>query len=93
MRLMIKSIRDKGLRHFAETGDARKLSVQNPDRIARILAALNAATAQEDMNLPGLKYHGLQGVPKRWAVSVSGNWRITFGWDEGAVAVDLEDYH
>lgn len=30
----------------------------------------------------------------RYAVSVSGNWRITFGWSgEDAVAVDLEDYH
>jgi len=25
---------------------------------------------------------------------VSGNWRITFGWDEAdAIDVDLEDYH
>jgi hypothetical protein len=27
-----------------------------------------------------------------YAVSASGNWRITFGWIEGD-AVDLEDYH
>jgi proteic killer suppression protein len=36
----------------------------------------------------------LQGRPKRYAVSVNKNWRITFGWENGkAVDVDLEDYH
>jgi proteic killer suppression protein len=30
----------------------------------------------------------------RYAVSASGNWRVTFGWIEGdAIDVDLEDYH
>ena len=30
----------------------------------------------------------------RWAVKVSGNWRITFRFREGAAfAVDYEDYH
>jgi proteic killer suppression protein len=69
--------------------------VQNPDRIRRILAQLDAAAAPEDMNLPGLRFHGLKGRGKgRFAVWVSGNWRITFGWLEGdAVDVDLEDYH
>jgi len=90
---MIKSIRNKGLRLFAATGQTRKLSVQKPERIGRILAALNAATVPEDMDLPGFEFHGLHGEPKRYAVSVSGNWRITFGWDEGAIDVDLEDYH
>jgi toxin HigB-1 len=29
-----------------------------------------------------------------YAVSASGNWRVTFGWIEGdAIDVDLEDYH
>lgn len=47
------------------------------------------------MNLPGLGFHGLAGFdPKRYAVSVSGNWRIAFAFDgEEAIDVDLEDYH
>jgi proteic killer suppression protein len=49
----------------------------------------------EDMNLPGLKYHGLSGTRKgTYSVWVSGNWRITFEFDSGdAVNVNLEDYH
>jgi len=35
-----------------------------------------------------------QGLPCRYTVNASGNWRITFGWIEGeAIDVDLEDYH
>lgn len=91
---MIRSIRNKGLKRFAATGDPRKLSVQNPARIRQILMALDVATAPDDMNLPGLRFHALKGKPKRYAVDASGNWRITFGWDgEHVVDVDLVDYH
>ena len=60
-----------------------------------ILDRLDAAIAPEDLNLPGLGFHRLAGGAKgRYAVSVSANWRITFGWqDQDAVDVDFEDYH
>ena len=59
------------------------------------LDRLDAAIKPEDRLLPGFGFHGLTGVnPKRYAVSVSGNWRITFSFDgEDAVDVYLEDYH
>jgi proteic killer suppression protein len=92
---MIKSFRSKALRQFAEKGDGSKLSVQNPDRVRRILNALDAATAPEQMNIPGLKFHTLKGADKgRFSVWASGNYRVTFGWSgEDATDVDLEDYH
>ncbi|MFH1139521.1 MAG: type II toxin-antitoxin system RelE/ParE family toxin [Pseudomonadota bacterium] len=47
------------------------------------------------MNFPGSGLHLL--VPKqdgRWAVKVSGNWRLTFRLVEGdAFEVDYVDYH
>lgn len=60
-----------------------------------MLALLNAARLPEDMNLPGMRFHGLKGDSKgRYAVDASGNWRLTFGWDgEDTIDVDLEDYH
>jgi proteic killer suppression protein len=89
---MIKSFRGKALRRFAEKGDASKLSVQNVDRVRLILARLENAKAPTDMNVPGLFFHGLHGG--RYSVRVTGNWRITFGWERGdAVDVYLEDYH
>ena len=47
------------------------------------------------MNVPGYRFHALQGRQRgRYAVDASGNWRITFGWDDqDAIDVDLEDYH
>ncbi|TAN46384.1 MAG: plasmid maintenance system killer protein [Rhodospirillales bacterium] len=90
---MIESFRSKGLKLFWEQGDSRRLSVSNERRVRQVLLALHAATKPEDLNLPGLKFHGLQGSPKRWAVSVTGNWRITWGWNGNALDVDLEDYH
>lgn len=92
---MIKSFKNKGLELFATKGNARKLSVQNPKRIARILAHLEASTKPSDMDLPGLRWHPLgEMAPGRYAVEASGNYRVTFAWDgEDAIDVDLEDYH
>jgi toxin HigB-1 len=92
---MIGSFRSKALGRYYASGDTAKLSVQNPARIRRILIALNDAKLPEDMNLPGMRFHGLKGQDRgRYAVDASGNWRITFGWDGAdAIEVDLEDYH
>lgn len=90
---MIRTFRNKSLRHFFETGNAGKLPVQNAARVGRILRALMVATKPEDMNLPGYYFHGLEGE-ERWSARVTGNWRLTFGWDGAdAIDVDLEDYH
>jgi proteic killer suppression protein len=92
---VIRSFRSKALRRFAEQGDASKLSVPNVRRVEAILVRLDSATRAEQMNAPGLRFHGLKGSDKgRFAVDASGNWRITFAWDgKDAVEVDLEDYH
>ena len=92
--MAIASFRSKPLARFAREGDASKLPVRNADRVRRILAALDAATRPEDLNLPGFRFHGLKGRPKRYAVDASGNYRVTWGWKApDAIEVDLEDYH
>ena len=92
---MIRSFRSKALRHFVESGDARRLSVANTRRVRQILLALDAAASPEEMDQPGLRFHRLRGSYNgRFAVDASGNYRITFGWDgRDAIDVDLEDYH
>jgi proteic killer suppression protein len=59
------------------------------------LAALDTAQTIEDMDVPGFRLHPLKGNRKGcWAIDVSGNWRITFRFEEGHVyVVDYEDYH
>ena len=92
---MIRSFRSKALQRFFEAGDSRKLSVPNLARVGRILRALDDADTPEDLNLPGFRFHILKGKERgRYAVNASGNWRVTFGWKDGAAFdVDLEDYH
>ena len=92
---VIRSFRNKGCADSLNAAILPGSAFKNPDRIRRILLALNAAKAPEQLNIPGLRFHLLRGRDKgRYAVDASGNWRITFGWDsEDAVDVDLEDYH
>ena len=60
-----------------------------------ILSRLEAAENLREMDIPGLGFHALTGDQKgRYAVTVSRNWRITFGWHGNeAFDVDMEDYH
>ncbi len=92
---MIRSFRHKGLDRFFTKSERKGIASTQVDRIQRILDRLDVATKPEDMNLPGYKFHGLKGDRKGiYAVSVSGNWRITFRFEAGdALDVDLEDYH
>jgi toxin HigB-1 len=93
--LMILSFKNKGLQRFAERGDASRLSVVNQDRIRRILQRLDLAMISDDVNAPGLFLHALGGDQRgRYSVRVTGNWRITFAFqDNDVIDVDLEDYH
>ncbi len=92
---MIASFNHKGLEEFFESGTVRGLQANQAKRIRLILARLSAATSVQDMDLPGLLLHELAGQRKgTWTVRVSGNWRITFTFDDVDVCdVDLEDYH
>lgn len=93
---MIKSFRNAGLQLFWETGNTRRLANQQAAaRVRRMLLALDAATTARDMDHPGYMFHGLgEMAPGRYSVRVTGNWRITFAFEDGhAVRVDLEDYH
>jgi proteic killer suppression protein len=92
---MIKSFRHKGLKRLFETGNHRGVRHHLAPRIRRQLDYLNAAKQIADMNLPGFNLHELKGKRKGiWAITVSGNWRITFNFTDGdAYDVNLEDYH
>ncbi len=92
---MIKGFRHKGLSRFFSKGDYRSIPAQHAARLERQLDRLDAASRPEDMDLPGYRFHALKGDRKGvYAVSVSGNWRLTFRFEgDDAADVDLEDYH
>ncbi len=92
---MIKSFKHKGLEKFFNNDDRSRVNPQHVEKLARILDRLDASTRPQDMNLPGYRLHELKGKDKgTWAVWVSGNWRVTFKFeDTDAILVDYLDYH
>ncbi len=92
---MIQSFRHKGLEQFFLTGSRAGIQPHHARRLRLILARLHASTGPRDMRLPGLDLYSLSGDRAgEWAVSVSGNWRVTFMFEgTDAVLVNYEDYH
>jgi proteic killer suppression protein len=92
---LIRGFKHKGLAKFFQTGSKAGIQAQHAERLRLILGRLSAATEPRDMGLPGLDLHPLKGERKgTWAVTVSGNWRVTFKFiGKDADSVDYEDYH
>ena len=92
---MIKSFRHKGLRRLFETGSTSGVQASHAKRLRMQLAALDTAQSIEDMDIPGYRLHSLKGQMRgHWSIWVSGNWRLTFEFQDGHVYVlDYEDYH
>ncbi len=92
---MIVSFRHKGLKALYEGRVPARVMRQHVSKLLRILTALDEATGPVEMNMPGFRLHPLKGALKgHHAVSVSGNWRVTFRFaGENAVDVDYLDYH
>lgn len=92
---MIKSFRHKGLEKLFHDGTKKGIRPEHVQRLMDILDRLNAAAVVGDMDYPGSHLHPLKGgLRGLWAVTVSGNWRITFRFEKGdAYVVDYMDYH
>ena len=92
---MIRSFRHKGVERFFKSGSRAGIQAAHAPRLARQLSALDAASRPEDMNRPGWDWHPLKGgLSGHWSISVNGNWRLTFTFENGdAVLVDYQDYH
>ena len=68
------------------------------DKLRKLLFALETAENLDQLGLfPGWKLHPLKGDLKGfWSLTVTGNWRLIFRYDEEAntaADVDLIDYH
>lgn len=92
---MIKSFLHKGLKRFYQTGSTAGINAQHKDKIRMRLSALDTALKIDDLNLPGFDLHPLKGNRKNtWSISVNGNWRITFEFENGNIyIINYEDYH
>ena len=92
---MIRSFRHRGLKALYDGRNPARVSADHLPKLSRILSVLDEATQPAEMDLPGFRLHPLKGDLKgHYAVSVSGNWRVTFRFEDGhAVDVNYLDYH
>lgn len=92
---MITSFKHKGLETLFTTDNTKGVQQDHVKRLRNILVKLDSATVIEDMNYPSSRLHLLQGnLHDHHAVAVSGNWRVTFKFENGdAEVVDYLDYH
>jgi len=90
--------RHKGLRHLYENGNAKGVPSAMADKLGKLLLALETAEALEQLGrFPGWRLNPLKGQRKgSWSLTVTGNWRLVFRYDEEmntASEIDLIDYH
>jgi proteic killer suppression protein len=92
---VIKNFRHRGLERFFLAGSKAGIQPKHASKLRLQLFVLDNARGPGDLNAPGWKLHPLAGTLKdHWAVSVSGNWRLTFKFEgEDAILVDYQDYH
>ena len=95
--MSIKSFANKGVKEVFYRGRSRRIGSEFDKRMSLILDAIDGATCVGDLR--GARgFHALSGDRAgSFAVSVSGNWWLTFRFergDEGDILdVDFEDYH
>jgi proteic killer suppression protein len=96
--MRLARFRHKGLRQLHEDGSAKGVPSAMADKVRKLLFALETAASLEQLGrFPGWKLHPLKGDLKGfWSLTVTGNWRLIFGYDEKtntASDTDLIDYH
>lgn len=91
-------ISHKGLRQLYADGITKGVPSSMVDKLSKLLLAIETATNVEQLGrFPGWRLHPLKGDMKGfWSLTVTGNWRLVFRYDEksnAATDVDLIDYH
>ena len=95
--MAIKTFAHKGAEEVFYSGRSRRVGAEFRKRMSLILDAIDGATCIADVR--GARgFHALTGDRSgTYAMSVSGNWRLTFRFEHGdrgdVLDVDFEDYH
>ena len=96
--MQLTRFRHKGLRQLHADDNAKGVPPAMADKLRKLLFALETANDLDQMGrFPGWKLHPLKGDLKEfWSLTVTGNWRLIFRYDEAANSagdIDLIDYH
>jgi len=96
--MKIRNVIHRGLKRFIERNDSSGLSPAVLEKVRNIVTFLQEMEdAQELRDISSWRVHQLTGNRKgTWSLTVTPNWRITFGIDRGKKEIlnlDYEDYH
>jgi proteic killer suppression protein len=92
---MIQTFKNKALENLFRENSNKGVPANLEKKVRIRLEVIDSALIVEDIRLPGYDLHELKGDRKgTWSIKVSGNWRITFKFEDGdAYDINLEDYH
>lgn len=92
---MIRTFKHKGLEAFFKTGSKAGIQPSHASRLWNQLMRLDLCSDVQEMNVAGWRLHTLSGgLADHCAVTVNGNWRLTFKFENGdAFMVNYQDYH
>ena len=91
---MIKSFADKETEAVFHDQRIRRYPGPLHHAARKKLLMLNAATTPEDLRMPpGNHFEVLHGRTGVFSIRINLQWRVTFGWEDGAANVKIEDYH
>ena len=96
--MKLSRFRHKGLKQLHADDNAQGVPPAMADKLRKLLFALETADDIGQVGrFPGWKLHPLKGDLKEfWSLSVTGNWRLIFRYDEdanSAADINLIDYH
>lgn len=96
--MRIAGFRHKGLAQLYGQGKSKGVPPATIDKLRKLLLSLETAESLDQLaKFPGWRLHPLKGNLKGlWSLTVTGNWRLTFAYDETtntASDIDLIDYH
>jgi proteic killer suppression protein len=96
--MRLTGFRHKGLKQIYAGDKAKGVPATMADKLRKTLLALETANSLDQVSrFPGWKLHRLKGALKGcWSLTVTGNWRLIFRYDDAANTagdIDLVDYH
>jgi toxin HigB-1 len=96
--MRLTGFRHKGLMQIHAGINTKGVPGAMADKLRKLLFALETADTLEQVSrFPGWKLHRLKGtLAGFWSLTVTGNWRLIFRYDEEANTagdINLVDYH
>ena len=96
--MRLAGFRHKGLKQIHAGENAKGVPSAMADKLRKLLFAMETASGLDQVSrFPGWKLHRLKGsLAGFWSLTVTGNWRLIFRYNEEANAaddIDLIDYH